>query len=323
LRPFDPLFRNPHLATIAGNFWTRPVSKDRWPTQAVVYQTEPSVRVLVHSQRPLGRPKGDLILVHGLEGSSESGYTLSMVHAALERGWATHRFNMRGCGGTDELTVSGYHAGQTSDLLAVIREMRRKGAWPIFLVGYSLGGNVSLKLAGELGEDAKDLFAGVCAASTPIDLATCVETLALPKNFIYEGRFLNRLKERIRRRHVQAPDVYTLEHLPKIQTIEDFDDHYTARLFGFGTAANYFRTQSANQFLERIRVPALLIQAKDDPLIPFSTYNHPAFTTNPNLTLVTPEHGGHLGFLSRRKPRFWLDETLLDWIESNITSPLT
>jgi predicted alpha/beta-fold hydrolase len=308
LRPFDPLFRNPHLATLAGNFWQRPASEDRWPAEAVVYETEPSVRVLVHSQRPAGTPKGELILVHGLEGSSESGY---------ERGWATHRFNMRGCGSTEHLTISGYHAGQTSDLLAVIRERRRAGAWPIFLIGYSLGGNVALKLAGELAEDAKELFAGVCSVSTPIDLAACVEALALPQNFIYEGRFLNRLKARIRRRHVQAPEIYTLEHLPKIQTIADFDDHYTARLFGFGTAANYFRTQSSNQFLEHIRVPTLLIQAKDDPLIPFATYNHAAFAKNPHLTLVTPEHGGHLGFLSRRRPRFWLDATLLEWISGN------
>jgi len=108
--------------------------------------------------------------------------------------------------------------------------------------------------------------------------------------------------------------MYTLEHLPKIQPSRISTTLYR-RLFGFGTAANYFRTQSSNQFLEHIRVPTLLIQAKDDPLIPFSTYNHPAFAKNPNLTLVTPDHGGHLGFLSRRKPRFWLDETLLDWIE--------
>ncbi len=127
------------------------------------------------------------------------------------------------------------------------------------------------------------------------------------------------LKARIRRRcgTSKRPKFTSLEHLPKIKSIIEFDDHYTARLFGFGTAANYFRTQSSNQFLEHIRVPALLIQAKDDPLIPFSTYRLPGLSPrqNPNLTLVTPDHGGHLGFLSRRKPRFWLDETLLDWIE--------
>jgi predicted alpha/beta-fold hydrolase len=315
------LFRNPHLATIAGNFWRRPESEQQWPVDSVVYQTEPNVRVLVHSQRPAGKAIGELILVHGLEGSSVSGYARSMVHAALQRGWVTHRFNMRGCGGADELAVTGYHAGQTSDLLAVLRERRRASSLPIFVIGFSLGGNVTLKLAGELAESAGELLAGVCAVSTPIDLAACVAALGRPQNFIYQSRFLNRLKERIRRKNRFAPDVYTLEHLPKIRTIEDFDDHYTARLFGFGTAANYFRTQSSNQYLERIRVPALLVQSKDDPLIPFPVFEHPAFGGNPYLTLLAVEHGGHLGFLARGKARFWLDGTILDWVERNLSGP--
>ena len=287
----------------------------------MVYETEPNVRVLVHSQRPAGTLKGELILVHGLEGSSASGYARSMVHAALERGWVTHRFNMRGCGAGDELAVTGYHAGQTSDLLAFLRERRRASSLPIFLIGFSLGGNVTLKLAGELAESAGELLAGVCAVSTPIDLAACAAALAQPRNFIYQGRFLNRLKDRIRRKNRRAPDVYTLEHLPKIRTIQEFDDHYTARLFGFGTAANYFRTQSSNQYLERIRVPALLIQSKDDPMVPFPVFEHPAFESNPCLTLLAVEHGGHLGFLSRGKARFWLDGTVLDWVEGNLSGP--
>lgn len=298
--------------------------------EAVAFQTEPGVRVLVHSQPPLEKPigqrppeklTGELILVHGLEGSSAAGYARSMVQAALQRGWATHRFNMRGCGDADELALTGYHAGQTSDLLAFLRERRRTSSLPIFVIGFSLGGNVTLKLAGELAEGAGELLTGVCAVSTPIDLAACVAALAEPRNFIYQGRFLSRLKDRIRRKNRQAPDVYTLEHLPKIRTIEDFDDHYTARLFGFGTAANYFRTQSSNQFLERIRVPALLVQAKDDPLVPFQIFEHPAFDRNPCLTLMAVEHGGHLGFLSRGKDRFWLDGTVLDWAEGNINRP--
>ncbi|HSP68496.1 MAG TPA: alpha/beta fold hydrolase [Bryobacteraceae bacterium] len=309
------------MATIAGNFWSRPESEQRWPVETLIYQTEPDVRVLIHSQRPAGDPKGELILVHGLEGSSAAGYARSMVHAALERGWVTHRFNMRGCGGADDLAVTGYHAGQTSDLLAFLRERRRASALPIFVVGFSLGGNVTLKMAGELGEDAADLLSGVCAVSTPIDLAVCVAALAQPRNFIYQGRFLSRLKDRIRRKNRLSPDVYTLEHLPKIRTIEDFDDHYTARLFGFGTAANYFRTQSSNQFLGRIRVPALLIVAKDDPLVPFPVYGHPALKENPFLTLLAVEHGGHLGFLSRGQPRFWLDGTVLGWAERNVLTP--
>jgi len=320
-RSFKALFRNPHLATIAGNFWRRPESERQWPVETVVYETEPNVRVLIHSQRPTGISHGELILVHGLEGSSSSGYARSMVHAALQRGWVAHRFNMRGCGGADDLAVTGYHAGQTSDLLAFLRERRKASSLPIFLIGFSLGGNVALKLAGELGESAQELLTGVCAVSTPIDLAACVAALGQPRNFIYQNRFLDRLKDRIRRKNRQAPDVYTLEHLPKIKTIEDFDDHYTARLFGFGTAANYFRTQSANQFLERIRVPTLLVQSKDDPLVPFRVFDHPAIRSNPYLALLAVEHGGHLGFLSRGKARFWLDGTVLDWLDLNSPPP--
>jgi uncharacterized protein len=315
LRPFDPFFTNPHLSTIAGNFWKRPVSEVRWPAEAVLYRTEPDVQVLVQAQRPSETPRGEVVLVHGLEGSSESGYARSMAFGALERGYAVHRFNMRGCGGTEALSLLSYHAGQTSDLLHVVRERRRLGGGPVFVVGYSLGANVALKLAGELGEAARGLLAGVVAVSAPIDLAACAEALRRPANFIYQNRFLDRLKERIRRKNQLSPDVYTLEHLPKVKSIMDFDDFYTARLFGFGTAANYFATQSSNQFLEGIRVPALAVTAKDDPMVPFRVYDHPAFGRNPGLRLQPVEHGGHLGFIARNQPRFWLDETVLNWME--------
>ena len=315
VQPFEPLFRNPHLATIAANFWSRPDAALRWPVEPLVIQTEPEVRVLAHFQRPDGRPKGEIVLVHGLEGSSEAGYARSMAYAALQRGYAVLRFNLRGCG-DDCLTLSNYHAGQTSDLLAVLRQRIRSTTMPLFLVGYSLGGNVALKLAGELGEEAPDLLAGVCGVSVPIDLAACAAALERRSNFIYQDRFVKRLKARIRRRHSQAPHLYTLEHLPKIRTITDFDNCYTAPLFGFGTAANYFRTQSSNQFLDRIRVRTLIVQAKDDPLIPFEVFDHPAFSRNPYLHLESVEHGGHLGFLARRRPRFWLDHLLLDWVQS-------
>jgi predicted alpha/beta-fold hydrolase len=315
LTPFDPLFRNPHLATIAGNFWRRPLVEQRWPVESVVYRTEPGVQVLVHEQRPGGEVKGELMLIHGLEGSSASGYALSMAYAALERGFAVHRFNLRGCGGTEHLALSAYHAGQTSDPLSVLRQIRSKTSGPIFVCGYSLGGNITLKLAGELGDAARDLLAGVCAVSVPIDLAASSLALERPINYLYRNRFVARLKDRIRRRHLQAPEMYTLEHLPKIRTITNFDDYYTARLFGFGTAANYFRTQSSHQFLEHIRIPALVVQAKDDPMVPFSMFDHPAFARNPHLRLAAVDHGGHLGFLARRGPRFWLDGLVVDWLD--------
>ncbi len=314
MRPFEPFFKNPHLATIAGNFWFRPKVDQRWPVENVLYQTEPDVQVLVHSQRPDSPPRGEAILVHGLEGSSAAGYARSMSHALLEAGYTTHRFNMRSCGGTEHLSLTNYHSGQTSDLLYVLRERHQKSGLPMFLIGFSLGGNVVLKLTGELGDQAKGLITATCAVSTPIDLQACALTLDKPENFIYSHRFLTRLRERVRLRHKQAPEIYKLEPLKNVTSIYSFDDLYTGPLFGFGTAANYYETQSAKNFLSQIRIPTLVVQAKDDPLIPFSVYDHPAFRENPNLTLVAVDHGGHLGFIARKKPRFWLDALVTEWL---------
>ena len=323
MQPFEPLVRNPHLLTILGNFWPRTLDSRRFPPQRRLIETEPGVQVLVISQRPQPELKANLVLVHGLEGSSNAGYKRSMAQHALEAGYAVHRFNMRSCGGTEDLALSNYHSGQTSDLLYVLRLLRRESPAPIFLTGFSLGGNVSLKLAGELGESGPELLAGVCAVSTPIDLAACVERLRRPENLIYERRFLIGLKRRIRKRARQAPGIYDAGPLRRIRTVYDFDDRYTGPLFGFGSAANYYATQSAKNFLDAIRVPTLAIAALDDPLVPFEVYDQPAFHTNPCLHLAAPEHGGHLGFLSRKPPRFWLDPVVLGWFEDLRTARLT
>jgi uncharacterized protein len=288
----------------------------RFPVREKLYRTEPDVQVLVHEQRPPHKPLGELITVHGLEGSSQSGYARSLAQAALEAGYAVHRFNMRSCGGT--AAVCGpvlYHSGQTSDLLTVTREIATVSNSPIFLAGFSLGGNVVLKLAGELEESARDLVAGVAAVSAPIDLAACSRQINKRGNILYSRRFVNRLKERIRHKERLHPGRFAVEQLERVKSVWEFDDRFTAPSFGFGTAHNYYTTQSSNQFLERIRIPCLLVQAKDDPMIPFAVYEHPAFETNPNLRLMAVDHGGHLGFLSRRKPRFWLDRLLLEWFQ--------
>jgi predicted alpha/beta-fold hydrolase len=313
LRPFVPIFGNPHLLTIAGNYWRRKLDEQRFPVEPTIYDTEPGVQIRVDSQAPEGEPIAHLILVHGLEGSSEAGYARSLSQAALDAGCATHRFNMRSCGGTEHLSGGTlYHSGQTSDLLAVIRQL--PGGAPIFLAGFSLGGNVVLKLAGELGESAVGLIAGVMATSTPIDLAACVRKLDQPSNRIYARRFVTRLKERVRAKERITPGLFDLSGLNQVQNIYEFDDRFTAHAFGFGSADNYYATQSAKQFLERIRVPTLVVQAKDDPLIPFAVYDHPAFATNPHLRLLATEHGGHLGFISKTRPRFWLDQVLVHWL---------
>jgi len=316
LRPFVPLFKNPHLLTIAANFWQRPSDESRFPIEAKLYNTEPGVQVLVHTQRPQTDSRAELILVHGLEGSSESGYAVSLAHAALEAGYTVHRFNMRSCGGTEAVCgTTLYHSGHTCDLLWLLREFRSQGRGPFYLTGFSLGGNVVLKLAGELSGSAPDLIAAVCAVSTPIDLAACARRLGARSNFLYADRFLKRLRERVRLKEQLTPGLFDLSRLPGVKTIWDFDNTFTAPSFGFGTADNYYATQSAARFLDRIRVPTLLIHAQDDPLVPFEIYNLPVFRENPHLTLVAPDHGGHVGFLSRSRPRFWLDSVLLEWLE--------
>src|SRR5271170_1725537 len=235
LRPFVPFFRNPHLLTIAGNYWRRKLDTQRFPVERRIYDTEPGVQVRVEYQAPEAEPAAHLILVHGLEGSSQSGYARSLAQAALEAGCAAHRFNMRSCGGTEHLSGRTlYHSGQTSDLLAVIRQLPR-GA-PTFLAGFSLGGNVVLKLAGELGESASGLIAGVMAISTPIDLAACVRQLDRLSNSLYARRFVTRLKERVRAKERLTPGLFDLSGLPQVQNIYEFDDRFTAHAFGFGSA---------------------------------------------------------------------------------------
>lgn len=310
---FQPLVRNPHALTILGNYWPRKIDVERFPAKRVEYRIDDSTRILVSEHQPQGVSRGDILFVHGLEGSAEAGYIQSFAQSALIRGFAVHRMNLRTCGGTEELCETMYHSGLTSDTREISKRIRLRSNAPLFLVGFSLGGNVALKLAGELVYS--DLLAGVCAVSTPIDLATCVRSLDRPANRLYARRFLTRLCDRVRRKSKLAPQLYTEAGLRDVKSIWEFDDHFTAPLFGFRTAANYYATQSAAGYLNDIRIPTLVITAKDDPLVPFTIYNHPAFRTNPALTLIAPEHGGHLGFLSRNKPRFWVDNIALNWME--------
>jgi predicted alpha/beta-fold hydrolase len=310
LPEFRPIFSNPHLLTIAGNFWPREIDEQRFPAVRKRYSIAPGTTVVALEHQPLRPARGQIVLLHGLEGSAAAGYFASFTQEALVRGYGVHRLNMRTCGGTEELCETMYHSGLTGDTKFILGQLKP----PVFLVGFSLGGNVALKLAGELS--ATDLLAGVCAISTPIDLAVCVRAIDKPSNILYAKRFLKRLRERVRRMNRLAPRAYTIDGLDEVRTIWEFDDRFTAPLFGFGTAANYYATQSAMNFLDTIRVPTFVISAKDDPLVPFEIYNHPAFQRNPALTLLATDHGGHLGFLARWKPRFWLDGTALDWIDS-------
>ncbi|HEY7210021.1 MAG TPA: alpha/beta fold hydrolase [Bryobacteraceae bacterium] len=306
------------MLTIAANFWRRAIDHTRFPAARKLYTLDAKNTIVAFEHQPAGVARGQIVLLHGLEGSAAAGYFASFTQAALERGFGVHRLNMRTCGGTEDHCETMYHSGLTSDPLFVIERIAERKIGPVFLAGFSLGGNVALKLAGELGET--ELLAGIIAVSTPIDLARCVRQIDRPANILYARRFLDRLRERVRRKSRISPEFYSEDGLDEVKTIWEFDDRFTAPLFGFGTAANYYATQSAQNFLHLIRAPTLVIAAKDDPLVPFEIYERDVFRTNPALTLLATEHGGHLGFLSRTKPRFWLDGVALDWIEMRLAT---
>jgi hypothetical protein len=233
-----------------------------------------------------------------------------MAWDVLNAGFVAHRFHMRTCGGTAQMCKTLYHAGLTSDLRVFLEglESERAGL-PVFLIGFSLGGNVALKLAGELG--ATELIQGVCAISTPIDLASGVRRIGRLDNRLYERRFLKRMRQRL-----LATGRYGQRQLSAARSLYEIDDRITAPSFGFEGAEHYYTTQSSQRYLDRIRVPTLLIQAKDDTFIPFEMFRHPAIESNPCLRLIATEHGGHLGFLARHGPRFWLDETAIEFLTS-------
>lgn len=307
--PFNPLFRNPHIQTIAAHFWSRNGEEDRYPLADRLYRTEPNVEVLVQSQSPDVDAAGHIVMVHGMEGSGEAGYVRGLSAAGLRAGFTVHRFHLRTCGGTEHLCGTLYHAGQTGDLLCVLRQMQKEGAAPPYLVGFSLGGNVVLKLAGELGAAAGELIQGACAISTPLDLAACVRRLGQKQNRVYERRFVRRMRARL-----CATGRYRPADFAGLRSVMDIDERITAPSFGFGDAANYYRTQSALCYLEGIRVPTLLICSTDDPMVPIDSYRTEVARRNPAIQQCITDHGGHLGFLGRKPYRFWLEQAIMEWI---------
>ncbi len=317
---FHPIFRNRHLATIAGNFWPRNYRNDPIAETARLFRTEPDVQVLGVETLPRETPAAEAIVLHGLEGSHESGYCISLARTLNLAGYRVLRLNMRTCGGTEQYCKTLYHAGLTSDLSRVIEQWN--SGVPLFLIGFSLGGNVVLKFTGEQGAKLRGVVAATVAISTPIDLGACCEHLKRWQNRLYEDRFVRRLRERYLRRCAQLPDRFQPRNVHSIRTVWDFDDQFTAPHFGFGSAPGYYGTQSSRLFLAGVSLPTLLIQAKDDPMIPFPVFERERLERHPHIRLLATEHGGHVGFLSRRPPRFWVDEIVRDWLSApgNVSS---
>lgn len=184
-----------------------------------------------------------------------------------------------------------------------------------------MGGNLVLKMAGDMGLSAPPELRAVVAIAPALDLASCADALAAPSNFIYEHHFVTRLKRRMRYKASLFPELYELQGLAgfqRIRTVRDFDDIVTARYCGFEDASDYYAQSSAARVIPEIRVPTLIITAKDDPFVPFEPFQNPAFRDNPLITLVATEHGGHCAFISREDgdERFWAEARILEYCKS-------
>jgi predicted alpha/beta-fold hydrolase len=313
-----PLLRNGHLMTIAPRFWRRkfslPKAEDRH------FRVDPESSLLAHCHWQPGKSKNSpvIVIVHGLEGSSDSDYARGIAEIAFHRGYHAIRINQRNCGGSEALTPTLYNSGMSADYRAVCDELANQdGFAQIFFVGYSMGGNLVLKMGGEYGEAHPPAIRGICAVCPALDLAACATALERWDNYLYQRHFVSGLLQRYRRKALSLPSRYVSDGFPRVRTVRQFDDAITAPNFGYRDAAEYYEVASAKRVLAQLRIPTLLITAKDDPFIPYASILAAAAEKNPALTLVAPDHGGHCAFVSGQSGelRFWAENRVVGFCE--------
>ncbi|MGA9883835.1 MAG: alpha/beta fold hydrolase [Candidatus Acidiferrales bacterium] len=322
MKDFDPhpWLRNAHLMTIAAAFWRRKFP--RLPAgQSRLFDVEPGTQVRgdCHWHKN-PRQHATLILVHGLEGSSDSGYILGTAEKAYLAGFNVVRLNQRNCGGTEHLTPDLYHSGRSNDIRAVVEELIARDHLPeIFAAGFSMGGNLVLKMAGEYGAAAPPEMRGFVGVAPSFVLAACADALEEPRNLIYEWYFVRRLKRRMRRKAELFPERYSALAgngvLRSIGSVREFDELITAPCSGFTGADDYYAQASAVNVLSSIARPTLIVTAKDDPFVPYATFERREVRGNPNIRLVAPLHGGHCSFIAREggDERFWCEARIVEF----------
>jgi predicted alpha/beta-fold hydrolase len=265
-----------------------------------------------------------ILALHGLEGSSSAHYMRGVADKALRAGFNAVLLNQRNCGGTEHLGPGLYHSGLIEDAAFVIRELARtEGIDRVVTAGYSLGGNLALRLAGTESPQSLPPLKGVCAVSPVMELEHCVRALERPVNFAYQWNFVRNLKRRIRRKAAHFPGRFDLSHLRRIRTVREFDAAYTAPFFGFGSAEDYYHRAAARRVIDRIQIPALIVTAADAPFVPADAFRDPALADNPNLTVEITTHGGHCGFLAESGPNedgYWAERRIVEFATRCTTS---
>ena len=323
-KPFTPAryLTQGDLQTLGAFLWpSRFRVPDTTGDEERLFEVEPGSRVLARSRWQNDRANHPtLVMWHGLEGSATSAYMQATAAKAFARGFNVVRMNMRNCGGTEHLTPTLYHGGLTHDLRVVLDELINQDRLPsIVIAGFSLGGNLTLKLAGEYGGEAPEQLKAVAAISPSVDLQASCDVINQKRNVVYQRNFLYYLKKRLRLKKSLFPDLYDTTGLRQIRSIIEFDDRYIAPAFGFADARDYYAKASAKPFLSRIRIPTLIIHAEDDPFIPLAPIREALLEPNPHVLLITPSQGGHVAFISANtddEDRFWAENRLVEFCET-------
>lgn len=304
--------RGGHVQTVASFLIPRRL---RLPSPEVrMIEVAPGVRVLCHCHWQKDRANAlTIIVVHGLEGSSESQYMLGIAEKGLRAGMNVILYNQRNCGGTDALAPELYHSGLSNDIAVVAREIiAHDGVTRLALVGFSMGGNLVLKLAGEWGgdgdgqnkdgpnKDAPPQFRAVAACCPALDLAASADELHTPANRLYEAYFLWALRRRMRQKARLFPGHFDLNRLKGLRSLREFDDKVTAYYCGFTGAVDYYDRASAAHVVGRISVPTLILHAANDPFILITPETRRKIQANPHITFVETEDGGHCAFIGAR-----------------------
>ena len=287
-----------HRQTLASFFIPRklnlPAGEERF------IEVEPGISLLCQCHWQADREKAlTVIVVHGLEGSSDSDYSKGIAAKGLAAGMNVVRMNQRNCGGTDGLAPTLYHSGRSSDVGQVARTLiSQENLSRLALAGFSMGGNLVLKLAGEWGKQGPPQFCAVAAVCPAMDLGPSADALHLAGNRLYERYFLWKLRRRLRQKARLFPTQFDASRVRGVSTLRDFDDKVTAYYCGFTGAEDYYQRSSASRVVENIAVPALILHAANDPFIRILPETRSKIAANPHITFRESLDGGHCSFLA-------------------------
>ena len=308
--------RGGHLQTLASYFLTRQIELPA-PDERLI-EVEASTKVLCQCYWQSDRERAlTVIAVHGLEGSSDSAYMRGIANKGMAAGMNVVLMNQRNCGGTEKLAPTLYHSGLSQDVAAVARHLIDVDRVPAFaLVGYSMGGNLVLKLAGEWGRGGPSQFRSVVAVCPAMDLAVSSDALHLPSNRLYEIYFMWKMRRRLRAKAKMFPNSFDVTRLRGLRSLRQFDDKITAYYCGFEGAVDYYARAAASNVVDRIVVPAFILHAKNDPFIRLLPETRAKIFANHNITFLETSDGGHCSFIADRDgyDGYWAERQVVEFL---------